>query len=225
MTLVSPAAILRGVTGAAMIVVWAALAHLGSAASAPSDLGAAVAVAPLAAVVVTVLWRTGSLLWPAVGACALIALATWLWPVLRANVALLYYIQHVGTNLALGTLFGRSLIGAREPLVTRFARMAHNGPLRATKVRYTRQVTLAWTAFFAAMAVLSTGLFVLAPPAIWSLFANLLTMPLLALMFAAEHLVRVRVLPPEDNSSIGDTIRGYRALMRQRHDGMPLDPR
>lgn len=221
MTLFSPVAILRGLTIAALIVVWAALAHLGSAASAPSDLGAAVAVAPLAAAVVIVLWRTGSLVGPAAGACAVVALAAWLWPVLRENVALLYCIQHVGTNLALGTLFGRSLIGGREALVTRFARMAHNGPIPVAKARYTRQVTMAWTAFFAAMAVLSTGLFVLAPAAIWSVFANLLTMPLLALMFAAEHLVRVRVLRPEDRSSIGDTIRGYRASMRQRHDGIP----
>lgn len=225
MTLDRPATILRGVTVAVLIVVWAVLAHLASTESTPSDLGVAVAMAPLAAALVTVLWRAGGLLWPAVGACALTAAVAWLWPVLRENVALLYCIQHVGTNLALGALFGRSLIGGREPLVTRFARMVHNGPFRAAKVRYTRQVTMAWTAFFVAMAALSTGLFVLAPPAIWSIFANLLTMPLVALMFAAEHLVRVRVLRPEDRSSLGDSIRGYRASMRRRNDGKPVAPR
>jgi hypothetical protein len=35
-------------------------------------------------------------------------------------------------------------------------------------------------------------------------------------MFAAEHFVRLRVLPPEDQSSMADTIRGYRMSSRRR---------
>lgn len=40
--------------------------------------------------------------------------------------------------------------------------------------------------------------------------ANLLPIPSLILMFSIEHLVRHRVLPPEDRTSIADTIRGFR---------------
>jgi uncharacterized membrane protein len=223
MTAVGAAAILRGIAVAALVVAWAALAHLGSAGRMPPDLAAAVALAPLFAAVVILLWRAGSLLWPAAGAVAAAALMAWLWPALRENVALLYFIQHLGTHLALGTLFGRSLTGGHEALVTRFARRAHNGMLSPARTRYTRQVTIAWTLYFAAMATLSTALFLLAPPAAWSVFANLLTLPLLVLMFTAEYLVRIRVLPPEDRSDIADTIRAYRATMRQQRGETPAD--
>jgi uncharacterized membrane protein len=83
-------------------------------------------------------------------------------------------------------------------------------------LRYTRQVTIAWTAFFGATAAVSTTLFLFAPPTVWSIFANLLTIPLLGLMFAAEYLVRHRVLPPAECAGIADSVRGYRETMRQR---------
>lgn len=212
------AALLRRAAIVIMVVAWATLAHIGSTGDGPPNLAAALAATPLVAIVIILLWRTGNLLWPIAGGLAVLALAAWWWPVLRENVALLYFIQHVGTNLALGALFGRSLVTGREALVTQFSRMAHNGQLSPSRTRYTRQVTVAWTAFFVTMAALSTALFVAAPPAVWSLFANLLTLPLLGLMFAAEHLVRLRVLPPEDRPSIADTIRGYRAAMEQRRN-------
>src|SRR6185436_6251882 len=43
-------------------------------------------------------------------------------------------------------LFGRTLLPGREPLVTFIARLVH-GPLPAPIMRYTRNVTRAWTAF------------------------------------------------------------------------------
>lgn len=223
MTAVGAAAVVRGIAAAALIVAWAVLAHLGSAGRMPPDLAAAVALAPLVAAMVILLWRAGSLLWPAAGAIAAAALAAWLWPALRENVALIYFIQHLGTNLALATFFGRSLTGGREAFITRLARGAHNGPLSPARSRYTRQVTFAWTLFFAAIAALSTALFLLAPPAAWSVFANLLTMPLLVVMFTAEYLVRVRMLPPEDRSGIAATIRAYRASLRRQRGEILAD--
>ena len=62
---------------------------------------------------------------------AVLGLLAWLWPALRQNVALLYYVQHLGTNLALATLFGRSLFGPGEALVTQFSRKAHSGVISA----------------------------------------------------------------------------------------------
>lgn len=223
MTAVGAGVILRGVVVAALVVAWAALAHLGSAGRMPPDLAAAIALAPLVAAAVILLWHAGSLLWPASGAIGMAALAAWLWPALRENVALVHFIQHLGTNLALGILFGRSLVRGREALVSHFARLAHDGILSPARARYTRQVTIAWTLFFSAMAMLSAALFLLAPPAAWSVFANLLTMPLVVLMFAAEHIVRNRVLPLEDRSGVADTIRGYRASLRRQRDGSLAD--
>ena len=216
MTGLSPAAILRGIAVGVLVVAWAILAHYGSAGDGPADFSAALATAPMLAFVVILLWRVGQPLLIALGGLLILALLALSWPTLRQNVALLFYIQYLGTNLALGTLFGRSLFGGGDALVTTFAKLAHDGVISPAKARYTRQVTVAWTLFFFASAGVSTVLFLFGQTVIWSVFVNLLSTPLLVLMFAAEHLIRNRVLPPEDRSSIADTIRGYRASAARR---------
>jgi len=216
MTGLSPAAMLRGLAVGLLVVAWALLAHYGIAGEAPADISAALATAPIVALVVILLWRVGNPLWIALGGLAILVLLARCWPSLRDNVALLYYLQHVGTNLALGALFGRSLLGGQDALVTQFAKLAHDGVISPAKARYTRQVTIAWTLFFFASAAVSTALFWLAPATAWSVFANLLGLPLLALMFIGEHLIRHRVLSADDCSSIADTIRGYRASAARR---------
>ncbi len=216
MTGLSPAAILRGIAVGVLVVAWAILAHYGSAGDGPADFSAALATAPMLAFVVILLWRVGQPLLIALGGLLILALLALSWPTLRQNVALLFYIQHLGTNLALGTLFGRSLFGGGDALVTTFAKLAHDGVISPAKARYTRQVTVAWTLFFFASAGVSTVLFLFGQTIVWSVFVNLLSTPLVVLMFAGEHLVRNRVLPPEDRSSIADTIRGYRASAARR---------
>ena len=215
MTGLTPAAILRGLAVGVLVVAWAALAHFGSAGDGTSDFAAALACAPLVAIVVILLWRV-SPVWMILGGLGVLGLIAWSWPTLRQNVALLYFVQHFGTNLALGILFGRTLLSGRQPLVTHFALLAHNGSISPAKEHYTRSVTVAWTSFFFVMASVSVLLFFFAPAAIWSVFANLLSILLIFLMFAAEHFVRLRVLPPEDQSSMADTIRGYRMSSRRR---------
>ena len=220
----TPANLLRGLALFALAAAWAWLAHRGSAGEGNADFAAALATLPVVAIVVMLLWRVGNPLWIAGGGLAVLGLLAWLWPALRQNVALLYYVQHLGTNLALAVLFGRSLFGPREALVTQFSRKAHCGVISAAKARYTRQVTIAWTLFFLATALLSTLLFWLAPPVVWSLFANLLTVPLILLMFAVEYFFRCRLLAPGDRSSVADTIRGYRAAMQRRSDTLTNQP-
>ena len=215
MTGLTPAAILRGLAVGVLVLAWAVLAHFGSAGDGSSDFAAALACAPLVAIAIILLWRV-SPVWMILGGLAVLGLVAWSWPTLRQNVALLYFIQHFGTNLALGILFGRTLLSGRQPLVTHFALLAHNGSISPAKERYTRGVTLAWTIFFFGMASVSALLFFFASAAAWSAFANLLSLLLIVLMFAAEHFVRLRVLPPEDQSSIADTIRGYRLSTRRR---------
>lgn len=211
-----PGQLLRGIAIAAFVAAWAWLAHQGSAGNGNPDFSVALATTPIVVLTAILLWRIGHLPAAVLGGGALLGLLAWSWPALRHNVALLYYIQHLGTNLALAALFGHTLFGAREALVTQFARMAHSGVLSPAQTRYSRQTTVAWCIFFLANATVSSALFWLATPAAWSLFANVLGTPLVLAMFAAEHICRNTILPPEDRSSIADTIRGYRASMAQR---------
>ena len=62
--------------------------------------------------------------------------------------------------------------------------------------------------FFATMAIVSSLLFFLAPLAVWSAFVNFLTLPLVALMFVAEFLVRRRVLAETSGAPL-DALRAY----------------
>jgi len=61
----------------------------------------------------------------------------------------------VGLQLILLMTFGRTLLAGRQPLCTRFAQAAHT-PLTPQHELYARRVTVAWTLFFAAMALIST---------------------------------------------------------------------
>ncbi len=125
----------------------------------------------------------------------------------------LYLIQHVGINVVLGAVFGRSLFAGRRPLVTVFASHVH-ASMSPSLLSFTRRATLAWTLFFAVMAALSLLLFFLAPIEVWSAFANILTGPLVAAMFVAENEVRKRVLPRENQIGIIAALRGFRVGMR-----------
>lgn len=104
----------------------------------------------------------------------------------RFGLAAAYGIPHSAINLFLLWLFGRTLMGEREPLITGFARRIH-GTLPMHMELYTRRVTLAWCIFFAAQVLISAALFMTASLNPWSLFVNVLSLPLVVLMFVAEY--------------------------------------
>jgi len=206
----SPVRLLR-LTGVVVLgVAWAVAAHITSASGEPSGWGAALALLPLGLALAVGLrqvpWRSVAVL----GALAALTLLVWLWPLLRTQVALLYFVQQLGIYVMLAALFGRSLSGPGESLVTQMARRLHGGLLTARQASYTRAVTLAWTLFFLGMGAVSTLLFLLASPATWSVFANLLGAPLIGLMFVGEFLVRCLVLPPGERSTLADAVRAWR---------------
>ena len=93
--------------------------------------------------------------------------------------------------------FGLTLRPGHEPLITAMARKLH-GPIAEELARYTRHVTIAWCGFFATQLTLSVLLFCFAPMVVWSFFVNILDIPLVAVMFAAEYAIRLRSLrdPP-----------------------------
>lgn len=126
------------------------------------------------------------------------------------------YIEHVSFNLGMALVFGRTLANARVPLCTQFATMIH-GSLTPAVARYTRQITLAWTVFFVAIAAVSTVLFAAAPIVAWATFANYLALPLVGAMFVAEHACRRFALRGEPSARMLDAIRAYRQSSAQGH--------
>jgi len=206
----SPVRLIRLMGVVALGLAWAVAAHVTSASGEPSGWGAALALLPLGLALALGLWRVPQRGLAALGALAVVALLAWLWPLLKTQVALLYFVQQMGIYAMLAALFGRSLGGPGESLVTQMARRLHGGTLSARQASYTRGVTVAWTVFFLGMAAVSSVLFLLASPATWSFFANLLGAPLIGLMFVGEFLVRCRVLPPSERSTLADAVRAWR---------------
>jgi uncharacterized membrane protein len=213
--------VLRDLGVLLLMVAWVIAAHVGSTGWGNADFNAAVGVLPIAAAVLMALWRLPQWAMRAAGVLALGALLAWLWPQLRHNVPLLYYLQHLGIHVALGVLFGKSLLGPGDALITRLARRIFSHELSERKVRYTRGVTLAWTVFFFVNALVSTALFLWAPPAVWSIHANLMTAPLVALMFLGEHIVRLCWLPPHERPGLAAIVKAYKRESAQRGTGHP----
>lgn len=201
----------RWLTLAALIIGYPLLAHYTNESTQHRQLGAAVAIAPVIVIALVLAWRS-SQRHIMLGAAGLLCLALWLaWPALETHYDVIYWLQHAGTQLLLLIVFGRTLLAGQLPLCTRFARAVHT-PLTLTPAheRYARQVTLAWTLFFAAMGLASTALFFLAPLTVWSVFANFLTPLLIVAMFVGEYSVRYRLLPHIPRASLLDAVRAFR---------------
>ncbi|MBU1689813.1 MAG: hypothetical protein KJ958_09330 [Gammaproteobacteria bacterium] len=201
--------ILRWLGIATLVIGYPLLAHYTNESAQNSNLGALVAIAPVV-LIALVLARNSPRRVIMLGVLMLSCVALWAgWSALEQHFGLVYWLQNVGMQLILFMTFGRTLIAGRQPLCTRFAEAVH-APLTPQHELYARQVTVAWTLFFAAMALVSTGLFFLAPLVTWSFFANFLTLPLVALMFIAEYWVRRWVLPEMRQTHILDAVRAYR---------------
>jgi uncharacterized membrane protein len=104
------------------------------------------------------------------------------------------YVGPIASWLVLMLIFARTLRRGRVPLVTAIARLCHD-ELPEAVARYTRGVTLAWSLFFAAVAAGLTIAAIALPLETWSLAANVASLPLVALFFAAEYAIRVRRFP------------------------------
>ena len=202
-------ALMRLLGIAALVIGYPLLAHYTNISA--HNLGAPVSIAPVLAIASALAWNS-SRRFVMLGALMVLCVALInQWSVLEQHFGLVYWLQDVGLQLILMMTFGRTLFAGRQPLCTRFAEALHP-PLTRQHENYARKVTVAWTLFFAAMALISTLLFFLAPLRIWSIFANFLTLPLIALMFIAEYRVRRWALPDVRNTHILDAVRAYRNL-------------
>ena len=143
--------IVRWLGIAALVIGYPLLAHYTNESAHGGALGAWVAIAPVALIALLLAWRSPRRV-IMLGVLVLLCVALWAgWPALERHFGLVYWLQHVGIQLILFMTFARTLIAGRQPLCTRFAEAVH-APLTPRHKIYARQVTLAWTLFFAAMA-------------------------------------------------------------------------
>ena len=206
------ARVARGLAIAAGVVAYPVLAHVSATTSAAAtlpSLGVAVSLAPSLAILLWLTWRSPRRLLMVLLCVTVAGLLGLFWGALQRNFSWVYFLQHAGTNLMLAAVFGATLLRGRQPLVTRLAEIVHRTRLAPEVLRYTRQVTLAWTLFFLATALVSSALFCCASMGAWSVFANFLSFPLILLMFALEYAVRLRKLPDLEKHSIMDGVRAF----------------
>ena len=201
------------VFGGLLFLGYSVFAHITSATPGVGAWAILIAAAPIVVVAVAFArdsaWGMLLLLLTVLG----IGLLAWLWDGLDNPVAWLYFLQQFSINMVLAWVFGRTLLGGRCPLCTMFASTVHPS-MTPELLRYTRGVTLAWSIFFAAVALVSAALFFLASIEAWSYFANILSWPLVGLMFVAENRVRKYVLPPQDQFGLRATIQAFRTNFR-----------
>ena len=201
----------KGLQVALLVLVsvsFAVLAHVAILEGLSPTLGALLCLAPASLFIAWAVSRTRHrALAGAAIVIAVIALALG-WPHLERNFQAVFFVQHVAINLALAAVFGRTLFGGRVPLVTHFARMVH-GELPPEVLRYTRQVTVAWTVLFLGILAASCVLYLGGWLAAWSFLANFLNPALLAAMFVLEYLVRHRVLPDWERVGVLGGIRAF----------------
>jgi uncharacterized membrane protein len=194
------------------VVAYAVLSHWLMLTAAGTPWAVAALLGPLLLVVAAAAWRARQWLILA----GLGVGVAWLARVVLhggvADVSRLYVLQHAGIHLALGASFAASLQGGaqgRLSLIGRIAEQVH-GRLSPAMAAYTRQVTIAWVAYFALMALASVWVYFAAPWSTWSLLANLVTPLALATMFVGEYLLRYRLHPEFERVALIDAVRAYR---------------
>jgi len=126
-------------------------------------------------------------------------------PLFKLSFVTVSALSHWAIYSALFLTFALTLRKNHDPLICAMARRLH-GPLTHELARYTRRVTIAWSGFFLAQLVTSILLFTFAPLVVWSFFVNILDIPLVAAMFAAEYAVRLRVLRDPPRHSLASII-------------------
>ena len=203
-----PAFVLFGALAVAGLVGYALIAHWLTVSDDRSARGYGFALGSIWLIAVAATWAT-RWRWTVLVGATLAALAAWgahkhtAW-----DPRWIYLIQHAGTNLWLGLVFGGTLRAGREPLITKLATLVH-GELPPAIRLYTRKVTVAWTAYFAVMTGASLLLFVAGWSWWWSVLANFITAPSVLLMFIVEYIVRRLSHPDFPHASFLESFRQF----------------
>nr|WP_321986410.1 hypothetical protein [uncultured Lichenicoccus sp.] len=151
----------------------------------------------------------------------LLLLPCLVWPgclaVPRLGVVATLLASHTTLYAALTALFGASLLPGRTPLVTAMAREVEQ-QVTPRILAYTRRVTWLWTLYGPTQVAASMLLLALAPLRIWSIFVNLLDLPLLVAVFLGEFAFRRWWLRGESQARLAD---GWHAARRRWRAAAP----
>jgi len=209
----------RSALGVALLLAWPLLVHAGV------RLGLTRAIAALAGALLLVRGvRLARRIDPGVRRCLLApALVLGL---VAASAALLddpRLLMALPALVSVGllTAFAATLRGPGPSMAESFARL-RVPELSPAEVRYCRGVTALWCAFFAANSALAGGLAAAGALAAWTLWTGLLAYLAMAVLFAAELLVRGYRFRHDYGLP---TDRLFRRLFpRRRGEGLPRQP-
>jgi uncharacterized membrane protein len=117
-------------------------------------------------------------------------------------------VSHAALYVLLLAVFAGSLRPGARPVAERLARRIH-GTLTPARLAYTRKVTWLWTGFFTfelagAALLLATG-----HVRLWSLFVNVLDVPLALLLALVELAVRAVVFRGQAHGTPADMLRAF----------------
>lgn len=119
--------------------------------------------------------------------CLVVLAAILYWLVVAGHGLYALYVPPVAIPAALLLLFASSLRAGEIPLVTRIARLMHEGELPPDLVTYTRQVTMLWCLVCGSLFMSAVLLAIFATPAWWSLMTNLVHYLVLGAVFLLEY--------------------------------------
>jgi len=126
----------------------------------------------------------------------------------RLGLAASSGISHAAAYLFMLWYFGHTLARGGEPAITRLARRVH-GALPPAMELFTRRLTIAWCVFFIAQLIASALLLAFASLGAWSLFINLLNLPLLAVMFVGQMVYRAIRHPDFPRASVLQAVQAF----------------
>ncbi|KQP38970.1 hypothetical protein ASF44_11100 [Pseudorhodoferax sp. Leaf274] len=195
-------------------VAYIAASHWLMTAAPATPWNAVLVLAPMLVTIAWGAWRGGQRPLAALSALSVVALCVQASLPTPLSSQVLYLAQHVGINVFLAVGFGSTLRAGQQALITTLAARVHR-QFTPEMAAYTRKLTLAWTLYFVAMALLSLGLYAFARFETWALFANVLTPLAVAAMFGGEYWLRYRLHPDFERASLADAIRSY------MHSGKP----
>jgi uncharacterized membrane protein len=127
---------------------------------------------------------SGAARWSVAGALVLVACAVW------SNLLLPLKLYPVLVNLALLGGFGYTLTTPMSA-VERMARL-RGEDFPPVAQAYMRTVTQVWCGFFIINGAIAFGTALWASEAVWSLYTGVISYVLMAVLFGAEYLVRLR---------------------------------
>lgn len=127
------------------------------------------------------------------------------------NEQIIVKLIPLAVNGVLLWFFASTLFSGRTPLITRFASLMREDMPPAVLV-YTRWATIAWSAYFLFMFILSLLLALYAPVELWSFFSNVLSYVFLVLMFLAEFTMRRLVVHEHMDYSFTEFLQRLRRV-------------